>query len=149
MNQATAAAPATPAAPQLFTLQIPAIGADWPEHGGKFGGIVFADDGKPQHLIIVGPEAPEEMTHKEALAWVDTLPHAAFMPWDIPTCIEGHILAANRAALDFKREWYWLKERHAEDSICAWCQSFYYGRQLCITHIISLRARAVRRLAIQ
>jgi len=147
MNQATAAAHA-PQAPQLFTLQIPAIGADWPEHGGKFGGIVFNDDGTPGYLIIVGPEAADEDEHSKQLAWAENLEANGFKDWTLPDRKQGPVLVANRAALDFKRDWYWLKERHAEDSDYAWYQSFNYGNQYSYHHYSSLRARAVRRLAI-
>ena len=48
----------------------------------------------------------------------------------------------------FACAWYWTSTRHAEDSDYAWCQSFDYGDQSYGIHDGSLRARAVRTIAI-
>lgn len=48
----------------------------------------------------------------------------------------------------FARASYWTSTRHAEITDYAWCQSFDYGYQDFINHNDSLRARAVRTIAI-
>lgn len=48
----------------------------------------------------------------------------------------------------FAREYYWTSTRHAEYRVSAWCQSFSSGGQYDRYHLNSLRARAVRTIAI-
>lgn len=45
-------------APQLNTIQLPAIGALWPEHGGHFAGILRGAPGQPDCALII-PTGPD------------------------------------------------------------------------------------------
>ncbi|MDE3023631.1 MAG: DUF1566 domain-containing protein, partial [Pseudomonadota bacterium] len=65
---------------------------------------------------------------------------------ELPTRSEQSLLFAN-AKQHFESAWYWSSEAHSSDGY-AWCQDFDHGYQFYDGTNGSLRARAVRRLAI-
>ncbi len=129
----------------------PPIGADWPFHGGVYAGI-GRDADSLQRIVIVGPEAPKELSWKDAQTWVKELNAAAesnggFGDWALPTRRDQALCWANVPEL-FKKEWYWSGEQYAGHDAYAWCQSFGNGGQDGGRKDNEFRARAVRRLAI-
>jgi hypothetical protein len=144
--QTTTAAPAA-AVPQHTTITIPRIGAEWPEQGGIFLGIVAGADGQPDYLLILGPEAPKKLKHAAALKWARGLKTNGFKDWDLPNRNDGPVAYGN-GRTHFQRDWYWTNTQHAESDDYAWVQSFHGGNQNDGHKHDGLRARAVRRLVI-
>ena len=132
------------AAPALKTLTLPAIGQHWPEHGGIFAGIVAAQDCERDYLLILGPEAPDELNWKQAIDWAATLNIDGHTDFTLPNRNDGGVLYGNLKSL-FQPEWYWLSAQYAGDDAYAWFQSFHYGDQSSYRKYYQLRARAVRR----
>jgi hypothetical protein len=144
--QTTTATPAV-TAPQFTTITIPRIGAEWPEQGGIFLGIVAGAEGQPDHLLIVGPAADTLLNHADAMKWARGLQHRGFADWDLPNRNDGAVAFGNGRA-HFQPDWYWLSEQYAGNDAWAWYQYFNYGNQNYSYEHYVLRARAVRRLAI-
>lgn len=147
-----AAAPAKPApelsALPLYTADFPRIGQHWPAQGGHFAGIVAGENGAPDYLLIVGPEAPEELKWQQAIDWAAQLAIDGHIDFTLPNRRDQAVAYGNCKSL-FQNGWYWSGEQSAGDAGYAWCQTFDYGYQDIYRKLSSLRARAVRRLAIQ
>lgn len=122
------AAAAAPAQIALRTLQVPAIGAYWPEHGGDFMGIARGDEGQPDYLLIRGPYAENNLDHPSALKTAGAFNARGFTDWDLPTRTDGALIQANGRA-QMREGWHWLKETLAGDDASAWCQHFRGGVQ--------------------
>jgi hypothetical protein len=146
------ALPATPAAPALKSITIPPLGHHWPEQGGHFAGIVAGDEGQPDYLLIIGPEAPDELNWQMAIDWAAELSgddgHSSHSDYTLPNRRDQAVAYGNCKAL-FQKDWYWSSEQYAGEPSWAWYQDFRSGDQDGIRKYGTLRARAVRRLVIQ
>lgn len=103
------------------------------------GGTIDAS-GRVTHTILL-PGEKADVTWRDALAWAKE--HGG----DLPTRIEQAMLWAHHHKL-FKRDYYWSNEQYADDSSCAWGQSFSYGTQDDWLQDGKDVARAVRRVTI-
>lgn len=119
---------------RLDDRQLPVVGADW--QGGKFAGLTL-DEGRPAALVLVPGDF--KGTWHEAMDWAEKEDAV------LPSRIDQLVLWRNLKG-EFKDEWYWSCEQHADDADWAWCQLFHYGNQSCTGKGYKLRARAVRRL---
>lgn len=131
----------------LRKLELPRIGEYWPGQGGRFMGILLDDDGGSEYALIKAEKEAAKVTHAGALAFAQTMKADGHSDFDAPSPHEGRLLFVNGDGL-FKKEWYWLKPRSADDSSYAWSQSFYGGYQNDYPMGHELRGCAVRRLKI-
>ncbi len=105
-------------------------------------GLIMGLDGKPTHWVILLPGDKDDGNWTDATEW------AKEQGGELPTRVEQSLLFAN-AKSEFKHDWYWSGETHAEESEWAWCQLFGYGYQNGIhKSIYYCRARAVRRISV-
>ena len=117
-------------------LQLPPL-AD----GEIYIGAIGDKNGDAYHLILL-PGDKDCTTWKKAMNW------AKKAGGDLPNRIEQSMLWANHRD-QFQKDWYWSNEQHHSESGWAWYQGFDYGCQSYGTRLNELRARAVRRLAIE
>jgi len=108
--------------------------------GEKLIGYYAGPDGKLTAAILLPGEA-SNLTWPKALQW------AKEKGGDLPNRVEALLLFQHHRD-EFQREVYWTNEQRAEDSSCAWFQSFNYGTQLNWRQALKTLARAVRRVAI-
>ncbi len=108
--------------------------------GELYAGILLGQNGKPDQHIILLP-GDESKNWKDATAWAESIGGS------LPTRREQSLLFANLKD-QFKKDWYWSGETHAENNDYAWCQGFRNGYQDIILKSNYYRARAVRRLPI-
>ena len=94
------------------------------------------------HHVILLPGDNDDATHESQLEWAKSIGGG------LPTRIEQAMLYANLKE-EFEERAYWSCEAHESESGWAWCQDFRYGDQLISDRDYDLRARAVRRLAIE
>ncbi len=127
---------------------LPAVGTEWPGMGGIFAGLVRGQNGGPDYLLILGPEADRELEWQQAMDWASAVQDQGHTDYVLPTRYEQAVLYGNTCD-QFKRDWYWSCEQHAESADYAWYQNFGYGYQTFIRKDDEFRARAVRRLIIQ
>lgn len=106
--------------------------------GERYAGIVLDDNGKPSHHLIHLPGNSDKASWDDQKAWAESI------GGELPTRREQSLLFANLCG--FKAAAYWSAETHAEDSSCAWYQSFYTGFQDDDPKSAELRAVAVRRV---
>ena len=123
---------------------LPAIGEMWPEQGGVYAGPRLGVKGKPNYLLIIGPEHADQLDWHDAHEWATKLEVAGHTDFDLPDRNDG-VALFDRVPRLFKRECYWL-EQHESGSYDAWNQTFDYGTQGTWVKGGKLRARAVRRL---
>jgi hypothetical protein len=109
--------------------------------GEIYVGAIISADGSKNHHIILLPGESDDVDWKDAMEW------AASIGGELPDRCESSLLFATMKD-EFKPEWYWLREQHANHSNSAWCQHFSSGNQGNYYKISMLRARAVRRLPI-
>ena len=109
--------------------------------GEEYVGEVLGEDGTLSHRLILLPEEVDEINYADALEWAEKLGGS------LPTRQEQALLFANQKS-QFKSEWYWSAEQHADGANSAWCQYVGDGEQDTSHKDNKLRARAVRRLAI-
>lgn len=121
-----AAAPKKPALPKLAK-------------GEVYVGITLHDD-RLHHLILL--PGSTTTTWKAAGEW------ARAQGGVLPSRHDGLVLFKHALA-QFERAGYWLDEQHADAPSYAWYQSFSWGPQHSNGLSWELRARAVRRVAIQ
>jgi len=145
-------APATPvaAAPQetpRYSLTIPRIGEHWPLHGGIFAGLVAGADGQPDHILILGPEAPTPLKWHAAMDCEALVKEGGHADWRLPTRRELAVLYGNLKS-QFKEDWYWSSEQYAGFEGYAWFHTFDFGDQSLNLKNDELRARAVRSVVI-
>jgi hypothetical protein len=117
------------------TLALPTL-AD----GEKYAGLVH-EDGAWKHLILLAGNL-DAATWDKAMAWAGEQGGA------LPTRFEQAILYGNLRD-EFKRDWYWSGTQFAGGDAWAWSQTFVNGYQYYDDKADKLRARAVRRVAIQ
>jgi len=106
--------------------------------GERYAGIVLDDNGKPSHHLIMLPGDSERASWADQMAWADCI------GGELPTRREQSLLFANLCG--FEAAAYWSAETYAEDSSCAWCQTFDDGYQYFSHESAELRAVAVRRV---
>ena len=134
---------------QLQTaLQPPAIGSPWPGQGGIYVGLARGQNGARDHHLIVAEPGLDAVKWRAALDWAAALEADGHKDYALPSRKEQALLFANVPEL-FQREWYWSNTQHASDPYSAWSQTFDTGGQVSNRKSNELRARAVRRLAIQ
>lgn len=105
-------------------------------------GLIMLAGGTPSHWVILLPDDKDNGNWTDAAAW------AAEQGGELPTRTEQSLLFAN-AKSEFKEDWYWSAETHAENSEWAWYQSFGCGFQTSHHKSRShCRARAVRRVSV-
>jgi hypothetical protein len=109
---------------------------------GIYAGNVRAAGNEPDGILEVLGEAPGKMTWSDAIKW------AELIGGRLPTRAEQAVLFGNVPEL-FQKEWYWSGEQYAGADAWAWYQFFDNGGQYYGGKDYELRARAVRRLAIQ
>ena len=113
---------------------VPALSAD-----ERYAGIILKDGKPSHHLILLDADGGD-------LPWVKAKEWAASVGGELPTRAEQALLLANcKDALNPR--WHWSCEAYSPSY--AWCQSFDDGGQSSHDVYGELRARAVRRLAIQ
>jgi hypothetical protein len=126
----------------------PRIGEWWDEQGGFYVGLARGRDlGMDYHLLLADSEQ-EKLAWQPALDWAKALTVDGHKDFSLPNRSELALLFANVKEL-FKPEWYWSSEQYASDSDYAWFQTFGIGYQDYDLKTSELRARAVRRLAIE
>jgi len=109
--------------------------------GEEYAGIILGKNGDSDHHLILLPGEAESVN------WNHAKEFAAKAGGELPTCREQSLLYVNLKEC-FQERAYWSGEQHAANADYAWYQLFYYGNQLYDTKNYSLRARAVRRVAI-
>lgn len=109
---------------------------------GIYAGIARADEHGGDHILEVLDQAPKAMTWQQAMDW------AVSIGGTLPTRKQQALLFANVPEL-FEKEYYWSCEQHADVDAYVWSQSFSYGFQTYTHEDDELRARAVRRLALE
>lgn len=110
--------------------------------GEFYAGILLGKYGTPnQHIILLSGQA-NDVTFQQAQEF------AAKAGGDLPTRREQSLLFANLKK-QFEEHYYWSSELRASDSSdYAWYQDFDNGYQDYYDKCDELRARAVRRVAI-
>lgn len=108
--------------------------------GELYAGILLGQNGEPDQHIILLP-GDECKNWQDATAWAESIGGS------LPTRREQSLLFANLKD-QFKKDWYWSSETHAENNDYAWCQYFTSGNQSYDRKSYGIRARAVRRLVI-
>jgi hypothetical protein len=106
--------------------------------GERYAGLILGENGEADYHLILLPGEVEDVTWEAARKWADE--HDA----SLPTRREQSLLYANLKG-EFKPNWYWSGEEHADNSGWAWSQNFYNGYQDSNGKSSKLRARAVRR----
>ena len=109
--------------------------------GEEYAGIILGKNGDPDHHLILLPGEADSVNWKNAKEF------AAKAGGELPTRREQSLLYANLKE-SFREGAYWSGEQHAASADYAWGQYFTYGIQYSSTKSYSLRARAVRRVAI-
>ena len=104
------------------------------------GAIISADGTKRDHIILL-PDTKEEINWQDAMEWAKSI------GGDLPNRCESALLFATMKE-QFKAEWHWTNEQHADYSVYAWVQGFTNGSQYYDRKSNELRARAVRRLSV-
>lgn len=129
-------------------LDVPAIGAEWPEQGGVYAGALIGAKGAPDYLLIVGPEHDGFLNWKDAKAWAAKVEVGAHRDFTLPDRRDSTALFDRVRSL-FQQSWYWTSEQLAGTSDYAWYQYFSDGNQSFWRKGDDLRARAVRKVPIQ
>ena len=124
------------AAPASFA-GLPAIGAEF--QGGIYAGPSL--DNERSVALVLLPGDAEDLTWEQAKAW------AAEKEGSLPSRIDQLVLFKNLKS-EFKEAAYWSCTPDAGDEAYAWCQGFGSGLQGTSHKTNTLRARAVRRIAI-
>ena len=109
--------------------------------GERYVGLMLDEKGKPSHHLVLLPGQANDVTWKAAGAW------AKKQGGTLPTRKEQALLFAN-AGSEFEARAYWSAEQYAGNDCYAWCQGFTYGNQDANLKNYSLRARAVRKVAV-
>lgn len=129
-----------------LVAQMPMLGVEVPALGGRFGGIAY-DDGKPVHIVVLGPMYDGETDFKAMNAWASGLTHNGFKDWSLPNRLDFRVPWANLRHV-FQRGYYWTCEPDADGSSFAWYQSFNTGDQYYLPQVSKLSGCAVRRVPI-
>lgn len=119
-----------------LTITLPELAA-----GERYLCGVIDENGAVTHTVLLPGDA-------DPAPWEAQMAWAKSIGGDLPNRIEQAMLFASFKD-QFKQEAYWSNQQHASDSGYAWCQSFDGGLQIISLKDNGIRARAVRRLAIQ
>lgn len=114
-------------------LQLPEL------NPGEVNAGLLMQDGLPQHWVILLPGDAEDINFADAIAWAKGQGGA------LPTRAEQSLLFANCRA-HFQQDWYWSGEEYSAGG--AWYQDFNTGDQDDCHESYELRARAIRRVAV-
>ena len=109
--------------------------------GEIYAGIALNEDGASSHHVILLDGDADEAPHQVQIDWAKSI------GGELPTRQEQSLLFAN-CKKHFQKDWYWSSDLYEPDSGYAWFQYLYYGYQRYTLRSLSLRARAVRRVAI-
>jgi len=109
--------------------------------GEEYAGIILGKNGDPDHHLILLPGEAESVN------WNNAKEFAAKAGGELPTRREQSLLYANLKEC-FQESAYWSGEQHAAYADYAWYQHFDEGYQSFSSKLSTLRARAVRRVAI-
>jgi hypothetical protein len=131
----------------LESKAVPKIGAPWPG-GGIYAGTVRGENGAPDYHLIVHGEDRGDINYDNASAWAQQLAVDENLDWSLPRRAEQAVMFGNVPEV-FEKTYYWSCEQYAGEPSWAWFQHFHYGPQSTTHKDRTLRARAVRRLAIQ
>lgn len=146
----------------LFINGKPHIQIAAPRAEGEFAGVVWNANGKPVSGAV---SYCDGLANTKAMARAGSalakrilaLRIGGHKDWHLPSRLQALVMRCELSPLKafqegskdgFDRAWYWTSSRHAEYSDYAWYQSFNYGSQNYLYHGYSLRARAVRTIAI-
>ncbi len=119
------------------TLSLPAFQIEL-AHGERYAGLVFDENGKPSHHVILLPNKTDDLTWQEAMGW------AAKIGGFLPTRQEQSLLFANLKG-QFDEFLHWSNAQYSENF--AWAQVFDFGYQTSFNKHYEFSARAVRRVA--
>ena len=108
--------------------------------GEEYSGAIINPDGTGHHIILLDGD-------NDDADWNTQMEWAKSIGGDLPDRIEQSMLFAHLKDR-FKDTWYWSNTQHAANAEYAWFQTFLYGGQGDNYKYGSLRARAVRRVAI-
>jgi len=109
--------------------------------GEIYVGAIINPDGAGHHIILLDGD-------NDAADWNTQMEWAKSIGGDLPNRVEQSLLFFYLKDR-FKENRYWSNTQHAAAAHCAWGQSFSYGVQYDYgKYVSSLRARAVRRVAI-
>ena len=110
-------------------------------NGETYVGAIINPDGTGHHIILLLPETGIEADWNTQMEWAKSI------GGDLPDRIEQSMLFAHLKDR-FKSTGYWSNTQYAAYADYAWYQLFDLGIQNVSTKDVSLRARAVRRVAI-
>jgi len=108
--------------------------------GETYAGAIVNPDGTGHHIILL-PGDHDDDTWDESMKWANSV------GGDLPDRVEQAMFYKHLSD-QFPKDWYWSNSQHAADSDYAWCQGFTHGIQSSNHKDDTLRARAVRRVAI-
>ena len=108
--------------------------------GEEYVGAIINPDGTGHHIILLDGD-------NDDADWNTQMEWAKSIGGDLPDRVEQSLLYTNLKEC-FQERAYWSGEQHAAFAVFAWYQNFYYGTQDYYNKGVSLRARAVRRVAI-
>jgi len=108
--------------------------------GETYAGAIINPDGTGHHIILLDGD-------NDNADWNTQMEWAKSIGGDLPDRVEQSMLFAHLKDR-FKDTWYWSNTQHAANADYAWFQNFDYGTQDYDYEYYSLRARAVRRVAI-
>ncbi len=123
-------------------MNLPRIGNEWPEAGGIYAGIVRAHP-VDCHLILAKEDLKRDIIYGNACDWARSVVADGHTDFRLPIRREAALLYANLQDC-FEDLWYWTLEPYHADPLCAWVQTFGYGRQADARMTDACRARAVR-----
>jgi len=128
----------------LKLTDLPRLGTPFPGQGGVFAGLARGENGAPDYLLILGPEAEGVLPWQPAMDWAAALDIEGHQDFTLPTCAEQAILFGT-VGDQFHRSRYWSREQHAGYPDYVWMQGFGNGNQDDGHKSYYYRARAVRR----
>lgn len=114
--------------------------------GEHYAGFVIGKDGEPSYHLVLLPGQADDITWEKAMEWASK--QGGDSVASLPTRREQALLYANLKE-EFEERAYWSCEAHESEFDWAWCQTFGYGSQNNYDRYFELRARSVRRLAIE
>ena len=76
----------------LNLTDLPHLGAPFPGQGGLFAGLARGENGAPDYLLILGPEAEDELPWQPAMDWAAGLEIDGHHDFTLPTRAEQAIL---------------------------------------------------------
>lgn len=110
--------------------------------GENYVGAILSADGLKRHHIILLPNSKDDINWSDATEW------AQGIGGELPDRVESALMFSTLKS-EFEESAYWTRETHAANADFAWCQDFCYGDQDYDRKHYKLRARAVRRIAIE